>query len=139
MVRGPYPPVVRLRIPFNPRPLKESYPKRMTIALGFLAAGGAVIAADSQETDGVGFKDFALKVTASFPHPLHSPSGRSVVAITGCGTAFQLDAVSDEIRNLAQSRDDWTAASFEPELGRCVKIFRLCAGIRRDPHFRLLS
>jgi len=96
----------------------------MTIALGILGSDGIVLAADGQETDGVGFKDYALKVRASTGQAsgIHSKS-RSVVAVTGCGPGFHLDALSDEIITLSHSRTDWTLATFEPALHACIQGF----------------
>ena len=108
-----------------PKPLKGTrYARRMTIALGILGGGDAVLAADSQETDEGGFKNFALKVSASIPRTsLIGTAPRSVVAVTGCGPGFHLDAIAEEIQKLAQTRPDWTFDSFELELGRYIKGF----------------
>jgi len=93
----------------------------MTIALGILAGHGAVLAADSQETDGVGFKDFALKIKSTMAMTNDPP--RSAVAVTGCGPGLHLDAISREIIDLANSRTDWSRETFEPELKTCIRNF----------------
>src|SRR5580704_11727751 len=96
----------------------------MTIALGIVGGGGVVLAADGQETDGVGFKDYALKIRASLGQPWGiGATSRSVVAVPGCGTGLHLDALSDEIITLAHSRSDWTMRTFEPELAQCIQTF----------------
>jgi 20S proteasome alpha/beta subunit len=96
----------------------------MTIALGIMGGGGVVLAADGQETDGVGFKDYALKIRASLPQPsgIHIDP-RSVVAVTGCGPGFQLDALSDEIIALAHSRPDWTLDTCELAIQGTIATF----------------
>jgi hypothetical protein len=96
----------------------------VTIALGILASGGIVLAADAQETDIMGFKDYALKIHHSLGQPWGAGvSSRSVVAITGAGPGFHIDAISSEIISLADSRTDWTLAAFEPQLEQCVQNF----------------
>ena|SRR6202049_1926018 len=76
------------------------------------------------ELNGVGFKDYALKIRSSIPQPsgIHI-APRSVVAVTGCGPGFQLDALSDQIIRLAHSRPDWTLHTFEPAIEGCIATF----------------
>jgi 20S proteasome alpha/beta subunit len=71
--------------------------KRMTIALGILAADGIVIAADTQETTG-GTKTHGEKVSIS-------ATKKGVIAVTGAGAAGYLDAMAQEVqRDFLKSR-----------------------------------
>jgi hypothetical protein len=63
----------------------------VTIALGILAAGGTVIAADRQQTEGTA-KSNRGKVSAAWK------AGRGCIVLSGAGDGPPLDAIADEFR-----------------------------------------
>ena len=63
----------------------------MTIALGILAAGGIVIAADRQQTEGTA-KSNRGKVSAAWK------AGRGGIVLSGAGDGPPLDAIAEEFR-----------------------------------------
>src|SRR5438105_931077 len=78
----------------SPKPLPRRLPerKRMTIALGILAPDGVVIAADTQETYGLGWSKYEANKIVS----LRKRDGVGAMAASGGGDAGYLDALHQD-------------------------------------------
>lgn len=96
---------------------KLSRVRRMTIALGILAGGGAVIAADRQETAG-NFKSSMGKLSGTWV------SNRGTLFVSGAGEAAYIDSLTDEILEwFKKNHNSLNAREVEDELRRHHKKF----------------
>ena len=87
----------------------------MTIALGILASGGVVVAADRQETSGY-FKGSASKVQSQWV------ANRGTLIVSGAGDGPYIDSVSDDLKrwfsDTSQGYTRIETADVEAELRR---------------------
>src|SRR5437763_7400088 len=84
--------------PPKPAPRRLPERKRMTIALGLLAKNGLVLAADTQETYGNGWKVSQAKIIPGLSANA-SKHGRNHIAVAGAGSGDYIDSLARKFIN----------------------------------------
>jgi hypothetical protein len=93
----------------------------MTIALGILGTKCLVVAADTQETDGI-TKGFSLKVNHASKYDANLDVKGSIV-ISGAGNSGYIESVSESLIDLFLEREDWSITEFEMEMKSKISVF----------------